>query len=331
MNQQKIGNFIKEKRKEKELTQEELATKLGVSNRTISKWENGHGMPDYSMILDLCRELDMSINELLSGEEIKQENYQTMLEENIIKTIDYNNRKRNKKNFKITLFVILIVVGLLLIGYKMFYLHLYKEESIANEMVFNLSRIELKHNDKANRDVLNNISIYIPDGFVLENDISKSSLVSNGCALFLKENTNNNFIQICVERESLGDTVGDYVVGIDSFSVVQLFAENNIYNYYDLVEYYLNHKNEKYSLFSKKNDVRLMFMCEQLLLGNHYKHYLHSEYMKGLTTIHNIENNNRLFMVSDFTINNSDYTLRIYSDTLSEDDSIEILSSIKVR
>ena len=80
MNQQKVGKFIQERRKEKGLTQLELAEKLGVSNRTISKWETGRSLPDYSMFNDLCSELDISINELLSGEKLTKENYQKKLE-----------------------------------------------------------------------------------------------------------------------------------------------------------------------------------------------------------------------------------------------------------
>ena len=101
MNQQKIGKFISERRKIKNLTQMELAEKLGVSNRTISKWENGNSLPDYSIIHNLCEVLDISINELLSGEELTKENYQKKLEENIVSTIDYNNKKRNKRIRKI--------------------------------------------------------------------------------------------------------------------------------------------------------------------------------------------------------------------------------------
>ena len=96
MNQQKIGKFIQESRKNKNLTQVELAEKLGVSNRTISKWENGNCLPDYSMFNILCDELDISINELLSGEKLNEKNYQKKLEENFVSTIDYNNKKRNK-------------------------------------------------------------------------------------------------------------------------------------------------------------------------------------------------------------------------------------------
>ncbi len=69
MNQKQIGNFIAQKRKEKNLTQMQLAEILGVSNKTISKWENGNCMPDYSIIKPLCKELGITVSELMDGEE----------------------------------------------------------------------------------------------------------------------------------------------------------------------------------------------------------------------------------------------------------------------
>lgn len=67
MDQIKIGRFIAECRKKKNLTQMQLAEKLNITDRAISKWENGKGMPDSSIMLDLCKELQISVNELLSG------------------------------------------------------------------------------------------------------------------------------------------------------------------------------------------------------------------------------------------------------------------------
>ena len=69
MNQKQIGNFIAKKRKEKNLTQIQLAEILGVSNKTVSKWENGNCMPDYSIIKPLCDELGITVSELMDGEE----------------------------------------------------------------------------------------------------------------------------------------------------------------------------------------------------------------------------------------------------------------------
>lgn len=67
MDQKNIGSFIAQKRREKNLTQEQLAELLGVSNKTVSKWERGKCMPDYAIVELLCRELDISVSELLAG------------------------------------------------------------------------------------------------------------------------------------------------------------------------------------------------------------------------------------------------------------------------
>ena len=97
MNQEKIGKFITEKRKSKKLTQSALAEKLGVTNRSISNWENGKHMPDLSLFKPLCNILDISINELMSGEKIEDSDYKNKLEENLINTIDYVDKKKGKK------------------------------------------------------------------------------------------------------------------------------------------------------------------------------------------------------------------------------------------
>ena len=118
MNQEKIGKFILELRREKNMTQQELADKIGVTDRAISKWENGRGMPDLSLMIPLCKELDITINELISGEKIEKKDYQSKLEENIFKTIDYTNRRiiNKDKIFKIVvgaIITIILIIGLM--------------------------------------------------------------------------------------------------------------------------------------------------------------------------------------------------------------------------
>ena len=83
MNQERIGKYIAKLRKEKKITQEELAEKLGVSSKSVSRWETGRNMPDLSLITLLCKELGTTINELLSGEKLNEKEYQEKLEENI--------------------------------------------------------------------------------------------------------------------------------------------------------------------------------------------------------------------------------------------------------
>lgn len=94
MNQELIGKFIAQLRKEKNMTQQELADKLGVTDRAVSHWENGRRLPDYSLLKDLCDVLSISINELFSGEKISNENYKRKADENLKKLINenYNNR-----------------------------------------------------------------------------------------------------------------------------------------------------------------------------------------------------------------------------------------------
>lgn len=84
MNQIKIGKFISECRKEKNMTQAQLAEKLGITDRAISKWETGRGMPDSSIMLELCSELGITVNELLCGERLNMENYNLKFEENLL-------------------------------------------------------------------------------------------------------------------------------------------------------------------------------------------------------------------------------------------------------
>ena len=84
MDQIKIGKFIAECRKSKQLTQAALAEKLGITDRAISKWERGKGMPDSSIMLDLCGILGIKVNELLSGEVIDMDKYDLKAEENLL-------------------------------------------------------------------------------------------------------------------------------------------------------------------------------------------------------------------------------------------------------
>ena len=107
MDQVKIGKFIAERRKLNNLTQMQLAEKLNITDRAISKWENGKAMPDSSIMLDLCNELKISVNELLSGEVINMENYNLKAEENLLEM------KKQKEEADKRLLTIEFVIGLL--------------------------------------------------------------------------------------------------------------------------------------------------------------------------------------------------------------------------
>lgn len=109
MDQIRIGKFIARERKQKGYTQRNLAEQLGISDKTISKWERGNGFPEVSLLLPLCEELEITVNELLVGERVSQEKYQEKAEENMVNLL--MEAQESKK--KILLSV--IVVGLTLL------------------------------------------------------------------------------------------------------------------------------------------------------------------------------------------------------------------------
>ena len=89
----KIGAFIAALRKEQSLTQKQLAQRLAVSDKTVSKWETGRGLPDISIMLSLCETLHISINELLSGEKLDEASYREKADANIIALMQRKSRK----------------------------------------------------------------------------------------------------------------------------------------------------------------------------------------------------------------------------------------------
>ena len=97
MDQIKTGKFIAFLRKEKGLTQIALADRLDISDKTISKWERGAGLPDVSLMLPLCEILEISVNELLSGEKMTDADYKKKAEVTIMNLVQEN--KENKKRF----------------------------------------------------------------------------------------------------------------------------------------------------------------------------------------------------------------------------------------
>ena len=98
MDQIKIGKFIKECRNKNNLTQMQLAEKLGITDRAVSKWENGRAMPDSAIMLDLCKELKITVNDLLSGEVVSMNNYNENSEKIILEMV-----KEKEKNDKLLL------------------------------------------------------------------------------------------------------------------------------------------------------------------------------------------------------------------------------------
>lgn len=109
MDQIRIGKFIAESRKSRNLTQRQLADALSISDKTISKWECGKGLPEVSLMLPLCAALDITVNDLLSGEKVSSTDYQKKAEGNMINLMKENEENRKRMALSIITGVITII------------------------------------------------------------------------------------------------------------------------------------------------------------------------------------------------------------------------------
>ncbi|MBR1931922.1 MAG: helix-turn-helix domain-containing protein [Lachnospiraceae bacterium] len=114
LNQMKTGEFIAKERKEKGMTQKDLADALGISDKTISKWETGRGMPDLSLMGSLCDTLEISVNELLAGERLSGEGFARKAEENIMELMKGTQERTRAQKGAIAAGIFSGVVGFML-------------------------------------------------------------------------------------------------------------------------------------------------------------------------------------------------------------------------
>jgi len=112
MDQIKIGKFIAQCRKKENLTQMQLAEKLNITNRAVSKWETGNALPDSSIMLDLCSILKISVNDLLSGEVISMDNYNKVLENNLLEAVK-GKEEADRRLLRLEVFIGVLVSALL--------------------------------------------------------------------------------------------------------------------------------------------------------------------------------------------------------------------------
>lgn len=112
MDQIKIGKFIAELRKEQNMTQADLAEKLNISNRAVSKWETGKSMPDPGIMQELCSYLNINVNELLSGERISIEEYNAKAEKNLLALSSQSNKRSCGYGITTILTLIFVVLKL---------------------------------------------------------------------------------------------------------------------------------------------------------------------------------------------------------------------------
>lgn len=112
MEQQKVGRFLKELRKEKNLTQEQLAEQLNVTGRTVSRWETGSNMPDISILVELADFYGVTIPEIIDGER-KSENMNEEVKEAALKVAEYSNEQKKRQAIIVLVYFILGLIGLI--------------------------------------------------------------------------------------------------------------------------------------------------------------------------------------------------------------------------
>ena len=228
MNQIKIGKFIAQCRKNKKLTQQELADKIGVTDKAISKWENGRCLMDISLLKPLSECLDISIIELINGELIDENDVSKKSTEVIEKTLNYAKRniKINKRKAIITSCIsILLIVVFVFCLYKSVILFIYKydESERYNNIINGLTQA-----DKMTiyKKTLNEDEYLVLDNIKIRNDFSEFKLVT--------KNDKNDYIQYILKNESgkvrSAIYIGKYYSYVDLFGSkdVVMFADNNI-------------------------------------------------------------------------------------------------------
>lgn len=113
MDQIKIGSFIKDLRKEQNLTQEELAEKFGVARRTVSRWETGSNMPDLDILIEMADFYDVDLREILDGER-KSEKMNEELKETVLKVAEYNNEEKRRGTTLVLVYFVLGIIALVI-------------------------------------------------------------------------------------------------------------------------------------------------------------------------------------------------------------------------
>ena len=222
MNQEKIGKFIYNCRKEKKLTQEQLAEKLNTTSKSVSRWENGKNLPDFSLFKPICNELDITVNELLNGEKDKNDNG----------VVDYFDFQKTKYKFKIIIVSIMLVLVIIVSVLSIFFINNYNKVN-GYLLVGESDNFSYGYND--NLLILSNIkniasigNINIKNDNIKESDIKQITLKYNDKRLF----GGNYLAGVYYENNGYDDYFPED-------------ARNNIDKWYIEVEYVIDNKEAK--------------------------------------------------------------------------------------
>lgn len=261
MNQEKIGKFIAEMRKEKNLTQEDLASKIGITKNAVSKWERGISMMDMSLLIPVCDILDISITELLNGERIENENLKEQTDKAIKNTLDYTDKKIHKnkiKNIIGTVFIIIFIVCFLFFGYKFYLLRKYTAEKIEDYQKV-VNGLNTQKEIRVYKRTIPDSDYLVVDHFKIRNDYKDFEL----------QDRNNDMEPIVYKNEN---TVIQFSTEKYGYLMIDLFASEDASFYgtgASRIEKKFNAADRKYFLL--KNDINNDVDFYQYIAKNYYK------------------------------------------------------------
>ena len=216
MNQEKVGKIIKNNRIKLNLTQSELGEKLGVTYKTISRWENGNYMPDISLLIPICKELNITLNELLDSD---------TPEENIIEVAKKDIVKKKKIIFILELSILFILlVTLFFMGRKIFIDNYYKNIN------YDKNKIDCKILDDKINIIFKNYLLFIYTSNIIEDDENEYIFVNasynyDGIKKYSEKYINNN-----IYIEEIKNNKKIYVYYTDYNNVFSDNLDNNIKN-----------------------------------------------------------------------------------------------------
>lgn len=213
MNTLEFGKFLVRLRKEKGLTQLQLAEKLNVTDKAVSRWETGKNYPDIEIFESLTEVFDISLSELLEGKRIEKENLLTVSEEHIVNQIKKN--KRSGKNYKIVICIVLIIT--VVFGYIAL-----KENGVFDGVIYN--KIPCYSNDILT--IMNNLDGYIAQRPKAEGDF----IINNGFFFIEEDKTTNDIFYLsgtCQNgRAFYTNTMHEQLHPEDSYCFIGEFREN---------------------------------------------------------------------------------------------------------
>lgn len=275
MNQDKIGKFISERRKAKSLTQQELAKKLNVTDKAISKWENGRCLPDTLLLKPLCQELNITINELLSGEIIEKTEFIEKAEENIVNAMNFNNKiKKSKRKLSIaliTLYSIVCFFGYKLINYNYYKIIKMSSFDISISETFDKTLMTKSNNEKYIS--LKNLSIRndFQDFYKFKYQGTTSDNINY--VLFDKLDKDEAILKISYDDSYLVKFISN--LEFDKFGLKQskllnekFFKKRNITNDIELIKYLVENANKKNNIFTSvkkmKENYIINYLCSNI-------------------------------------------------------------------